>query len=280
MILIADSGSTKTRWIVLHGGALVRMQETDGLNPFFQSEEDLTRHIAESVMPQLNVSAPAVRAVYFYGAGCVYDRVEVMRRALAYSVPDGAVEVYSDLLGAARGLCGREAGIACVLGTGSNSCFYDGRQIVSNVSPLGYILGDEGSGADLGKHLVGNLMKDMMPPMLKESFLDRYALTLPEIVDRVYRQPCPNRFLAGFSPFLLDNLHEPSVHALVLERFKAFFLRNVSKYDFRSYRAHFSGSIAFHFKGILREAAHRTGFRLGSVITSPAGGLITFHSQS
>jgi N-acetylglucosamine kinase-like BadF-type ATPase len=252
---------------------------TSGLNPYFQPEEDIAHCIASEAIPRLHVDTNAFRAVYFYGAGCVYDRVAVMRRAIARSMPTAAIEVNTDLLGAARALCGREAGIACILGTGSNSCFYDGRQIVRNVSPLGFILGDEGSGANMGKHLIGNLMKDMMPSGLKEKFLRQYGMTLPEIIDRVYCQPYPNRFLASFSPFILQNVSEPSVRKLVLDCFKSFFVRNVSKYDFRRHKVHFAGSIAFHFRDILKEAARRSGFRIGLVVDSPVDGLIAFHSH-
>jgi N-acetylglucosamine kinase-like BadF-type ATPase len=251
---------------------------TAGLNPYFLGEEDIALCMAGEAIPRLHVDANAICEVFFYGAGCIYDKAEVMRRAVAHVLPAAAIEVNTDLLGAARALCGREAGIACILGTGSNSCFYDGRQIVRNVSPLGFILGDEGSGADLGKHLVGNLMKDMMPSGLKEKFLSQYGLTLPEIIDRVYRQPCPNRFLASFAPFLLQNAGEPSVRRLVLDCFKSFFARNVSKYDFRLHKVHFAGSIAFHFKNILKEAAYRTGFRVGLVVASPVDRLIAYHS--
>ncbi|MDR1407791.1 MAG: ATPase [Tannerella sp.] len=278
-ILIADGGSTKTHWFTVRRGTIADRIETAGLNPFFQTEEDIAACIADEVAPRLHVDAKTVRAVYFYGAGCTGDRAEAMQRAITRSVPDVAAEVYTDMTGAARGLCGRKAGIACILGTGSNSCFYDGRTVVRNVPPLGFILGDEGSGADLGKHLIGHLMKDMMPAALKEKFLDRYDLTLSEIVDRVYRRPYPNRFLASFSPFLLQHLHEPCVHALVLERFDSFFARNVSKYDFRRYEVHFTGSVAFHFKSVLDEAARRADCRPGAVVASPAEGLAAYHSQ-
>ncbi|MDR0757411.1 MAG: ATPase [Tannerella sp.] len=280
MILIADSGSTKTCWRLVRNGTEINNTQTAGLNPYFQPEEDIALCIAGEAVPRLHVDASAIRTVYFYGAGCVYDKVEVMRRAIAHSLPAAAIEVNTDLLGAARALCGREAGIACILGTGSNSCFYDGRQIVRNVSPLGFILGDEGSGADLGKHLIGNLMKDMMPSGLKEKFLEQYGLTLPEIIDRVYCQPYPNRFLASFSPFLLQNAGEPSVRKLALDCFKSFFVRNVSKYDFSLHKVNFAGTIAFHFRDILEEAASRAGFCIGLVVASPADRLIAYHSYS
>ena len=146
MILIADSGSTKTDWCVVLNGTLIKRIGTKGINPFFQSEEDIQRELTISLLPQLPEGK--LNAVYFYGAGCTAEKAPVLRRAIADSLPViGNIKANSDMLGAARGLCGHEKGIVCILGTGSNSCFYDGEEIVSNVSPLGFILGDEGSGA-------------------------------------------------------------------------------------------------------------------------------------
>ncbi|MDR3269884.1 MAG: ATPase [Tannerella sp.] len=277
MILIADSGSTKTDWCVVDQEEIVRSIHTKGFNPFFQSEEEMEKEIVQTLLPSIHQQQ--IDSVYFYGAGCIFDKVEVMRRVIMRHIPAETVEAHTDLLGAARSLCGMEAGIACIMGTGSNSCFYDGEQIAKTVSPLGYILGDEGGGADLGKQLVKDLLKDMITPELKAAFFKRTNLTLSEIMDRVYRQPFPNRFLASFSPFLYDYIQEPSIHKLVLERFQSFLKRNVMKYNYRSYPAHFVGSVAHHFKAILEEAATDMGVRLGSIIKSPIDGLILYHSS-
>ena len=181
------------------------------------------------------------------------------------------------MLAAARGLCGHQPGIACIMGTGSNSCYYDGKNIVSNVSPLGFILGDEGSGAVLGKLLVGDILKNQMTPGLKEKFLEQYNLTPAEIIDRVYRQPFPNRFLASFSPFLVEHLDEPAIRELVLNSFKKFLKRNVMQYDYQHARVHFIGSVAFYYKELLSEACKAMGIHLGTIIKSPMEGLIKFH---
>jgi N-acetylglucosamine kinase-like BadF-type ATPase len=190
------------------------------------------------------------------------------------------VEVNTDMLAAARGLCGHAPGIACIMGTGSNSCYYDGKDIVSNISPLGFILGDEGSGACLGKLLVGDILKNQMTPELKEKFLTQFNLTSADIIDRVYRKPFPNRFLASLSPFLAQNLHEPCVRTLVLDSFKAFLKRNVMQYDYRHSKVHFIGSVAFHYEEVLAEAAQEMGIQLGTILKSPMEGLIKYHSQS
>ena len=204
-MLIADSGSTKTDWCVILDNTPIKRIGTKGLNPFFQSEEEIQQELTHSLLPQLPEGT--IDSVYFYGAGCTPEKAPTLRRAIADSLPVvGNIKAYSDMLAAARGLCGREAGITCILGTGSNSCFYDGKEIVNHISPLGFILGDEGSGAVLGKLLVGDILKNQLSPTIKEVFLKQFDLTVPEIIDRVYRQPFPNRFLASLSPFIAQHL--------------------------------------------------------------------------
>jgi N-acetylglucosamine kinase-like BadF-type ATPase len=275
MILIADSGSTKTDWGVVDQDTLVKSIQTSGLNPFFLSEEELDRELVKSLLGHIHVRQ--IDAVYFYGAGCVFEKADLMHRVILRRIQSPVIEVNTDLLAAARSVCGNDPGIACIMGTGSNSCFYDGDQITRTVSPLGYILGDEGSGADLGKQLVKDLLKDMLTPELKEAFLKRFDLTLSDVLNRVYRQPFPNNFLASFSPFLFEHINDPCVHNLVLERFKSFIERNVMKYDYQNYPVHFVGSIAFHYKHVLQEAADDTGIQLGTVIKRPMGGLVIYH---
>ena len=278
MMLIADSGSTKTDWCVILDNTPIKRIGTKGLNPFFQSEEEIQQELTHSLLPQLPEGT--IDSVYFYGAGCTPEKVPTLRRAIADSLPVvGNIKAYSDMLAAARGLCGREAGITCILGTGSNSCFYDGKEIVNHISPLGFILGDEGSGAVLGKLLVGDILKNQLSPAIKEAFLKQFDLTVPEIIDRVYRQPFPNRFLASLSPFIAQHLEEPGIRQLVLGSFIAFLRRNVMQYDYTQYPAHFIGSVAHCYKEILQEAAQETGIRIGKILQSPMEGLIQYHSD-
>ncbi len=279
MILIADSGSTKTDWCIAHNGEPVKQMRTKGINPFFQSEEEIQQELAHYLLPELPDGE--LKAVYFYGAGCTPEKVPVLRRAIADSLPvNGNIKTESDMVAAARSLCGHEPGIACILGTGSNSCFYDGKEIVNNISPLGFVLGDEGSGAVLGKLLVGDILKNQFPSTLKDAFFEQFDLTAPEIIDRVYRQPFPNRFLATLSPFLAQHLHEPVVRTLVFNSFIAFFQRNVKQYDYKHLQAHFIGSIAYYYKDVLQEAAEETGVKIGQIIQSPMEGLIRYHNQT
>ena len=278
MMLIADSGSTKTDWCVILDNTPIKRIGTKGLNPFFQSEEEIQQELTHSLLPQLPEGT--IDSVYFYGAGCTPEKAPTLRRAIADSLPIvGNIKAYSDMLAAARGLCGREAGITCILGTGSNSCFYDGKEIVNHISPLGFILGDEGSGAVLGKLLVGDILKNQLSPAIKEAFLKQFDLTVPEIIDRVYRQPYPNRFLASLSPFIAQHLEEPGIRQLVLGSFIAFLRRNVMQYDYTQYPAHFIGSVAHCYKEILQEAAQETGIRIGKILQSPMEGLIQYHSD-
>lgn len=278
MILIADSGSTKTDWCIVLNDTLIKRIETKGINPFFQTEEEIRQALTASLLPQLPEGT--FNSVHFYGAGCTLEKAPVLRRAIADSLPVvGNIKAHSDMLAAARGLCGHDAGIACILGTGSNSCFYDGREIVSNISPLGFILGDEGSGAVLGKLLVGDVLKNQLPPAIKEAFLKEFDLTAPEIIDRVYRQPFPNRFLASLSPFIARHLEEPALRALVYNSFIAFLRRNVMQYDYEHFTVHFIGSVAHCYKEILQEAAQETGVRIGKILQSPMEGLIEYHTS-
>ena len=278
MILIADSGSTKTDWCVVENGEFILRFKTRGMNPFFQTEEEIGKEIEAGLLPSLKDFEPS--AIYFYGAGCAFpEKNNMIRRAVNryLSVP---VEVGSDLLAAARALCGDQPGIACIMGTGSNSCYYDGREIVKNVSPLGFILGDEGSGAVLGKLLIGDVLKDQLSPALKDQFLTQYELTPALIMDKVYRQPFPNRFLAGFSPFIREHLDEPANWELVTRSFLAFFTRNVKQYEYFELPVHLVGSVAWYYQVILKEIAFDLGIRLGTIARSPMEGLIAYHGQS
>lgn len=276
MILLADSGSTKTDWALARNGSLVKRITTEGINPFFQTEEEISRIVHERLIPALDGAMP--HEVHFYGAGCAFpEKNRLVEQAITRHLPV-PVEIGSDLLGAARSLCGRRPGIACIMGTGSNSCYYDGQTIAANVSPLGYVLGDEGSGAVLGRLLVGDCLKNQLPAPLKEAFFKRFDLTPQLILERVYKQPFPNRFLASLSPFLIEHIDEPCIHRLVLNSFKSFFTRNVMQYDCRGVKVHFTGSIAYYYREVLDEAARALQIELGHIVRSPLEGLVTYHS--
>ncbi|MDD6668237.1 MAG: ATPase [Bacteroidales bacterium] len=280
MILIADCGSTKIDWCVVENGEVKKQVFTSGINALLMTEEQIRETLANELAQE--VAEFEIESVYYYGAGCLFDDICAnVRRAIAANVPSAkTIEVHSDLVAAARALCGNQEGIACILGTGSNSCFWDGEKIADNVSPLGYILGDEGSGAVLGKLLVGDVLKKQLPEELCEKFLKEYELDRQKIIESVYKKPAANRFLASLSPFLSKNIEEPAIHRLVLNAFKSFFVRNIENYkDYKNYAVSFVGSVAYYYREVLEEAAKAVDINIGTVIKSPMEGLVTYHSN-
>ncbi len=282
MILIVDCGSTKTHWCLLNNNTVQNEYFTLGMNAVLLTAPEMEEIVRRELLPQMDTLAEAVEEVYFYGAGCLGDEIcgNVAAALGAVFTKARGIEADTDLLGAARALCGREPGIACILGTGSNSCYYDGEKIADNVSPLGYILGDEGSGAVLGKILVGDVLKRQLPDDLCEKFLSQFGLDRLGIIRRVYKEPAANRFLASTSPFLLANIDRPEIHDLVVNAFKAFFRRNIANYACAGkYPVSFIGSIACYYEPQLREAAAPFGYTIGNIVKSPMPGLIAFHTR-
>lgn len=272
--LIADSGSTKTDWCVTDGRRCpLQRLSTQGINPFHQSPDEIAS-VVQSMAAQL-VDKTAIRRVEFYGAGCASEAKRgIVADALRVALPDSThIYVSSDLEGAARAVCQGEPGIACILGTGSNSCQFDGERIVANTPSLGYILGDEGSGAVLGRALASNCLKGQLPPHLCQAFLSEYGLDQPTLLERVYRQPLANRFLASFTPFLHRHRSDSAVHALLVEEFTRFFRRNVLAYD-TTLPIHFVGSIAHFFSAELTESARALGLSVGRILRTPMEGLV------
>lgn len=279
MILIADCGSTKIDWCLLDGAEVAKRIYTGGMNAVMLTEEEMRQKIAAELMPELG--DVTVENLYFYGAGCISPEVcSNVERALRANIRvTGKVEVATDLLAAARALCKHAPGIACIMGTGSNSCYYDGVMICDNVSPLGFILGDEGSGAVLGRLLLGDVLKNQLPAHLCEKFLKQYELDRLTIIRRVYKEPQANRFLASVTPFLVENIAETSVYQLVFNSFKAFFVRNILQYNnARDLSVNFVGSIAYYYRDVLSAAAKDCGCTIGNIIKSPMDGLIEYHS--
>lgn len=274
-ILIADSGATKTDWCLMEKGEIAHRFNTKGISPIFQSKEEITEEIKEYVYPQLKERKPD--AVFFYGSGCIPEKIDNVKRAIQSSFPIERVEVYSDLVAAAHSLCGDEQGIACILGTGSNSCQWDGQEIVNQVSPLGFILGDEGSGASMGKLLVGDILKNQLSAELKEKFLKQYNLTPAIIIENVYRKPFPSRFLASISPFLLQNIENDAIKSIVEKSFTDFFQRNVMQYEYKENKVHLVGSIAHYYATTLTEVAQQNGLGIGKIVQSPMDGLIEYY---
>lgn len=279
MLLIADSGSTKTHWCLVNNGGVVKEIFTKGINPFYQSEIDIKYEIEHFLLPELKNFE--LVGISFYGAGCAFpDKKAIVCNALGACFKDTAIEVYSDLLAAARALFGKSEGIACILGTGSNSCFYDGNVIVDNISPLGFILGDEGSGAVLSRKFVSDCLKNQLSDEIKKTFFEKYELTPADILENVYKKPFPNRYLAAFTPFLRDNIDNSAIYDIVYGGFVDFFKRNVMQYDYKNHKTGIIGSVGFHFKDQLISAADECGVQLGSIDQSPMAGLIKYHIEN
>ena len=278
MILIADGGSTKVDWCLIDKGILVKRIFSKGANPFFRTKEDISEEIRHVLIPE--VGEYKIESIHFFGAGCAFpEKNEIIRAAIAANFEVDTIEVGSDLLGAAIGLCRNQSGIACILGTGSNSCFYDGSKILENVSPLGFILGDEGSGAVLGKLFIGSCLKNQLTPGIKERFIEHIGLTPAQILDRVYKQTLPNRFLASISPFIKENTSDKTVYELVYNAFADFFKRNIMQYNYQQHEVSFTGSVAYHFQDILLQVAADLNIKTGSITQSPMNGLIEYYKE-
>ena len=276
MILIADSGSTKADWWLAEGGRALRCMATQGINPYHQDEGEISSIVMGELLPQMGNAEPG--GVYFYGSGCrdaCLTLMETMlRRVFAKA---GTVCVGSDLLGAARALCGRSGGIACILGTGSNSCLYDGESITANTPPLGYILGDEGSGAVLGRRFAAALLRGLLPQALADAFAKETGLTAAEIIRRVYREPGANRFLASLTRFIHRHTDSPELRRLAIDNFRSFFRLHVTPYRRPDLPVGVIGSVGYYFSAELSDAAEAEGITLGTVERSPLERLAAYH---
>ena len=278
MILIADSGSTKTDWRMIASTGEISQARTIGFNPYFQDADSIAAELNKSLQPLVS---EAVTEVYYYGTGCgTESSCAIVQQAILQVFPEAAtVSVASDLLGAARALCGHEVGIACILGTGSNSCYYDGEQIGYQIPNLGFWLGDEGSGGNLGKTLVTNYLLKDLAPELEAKFDKRFPNTTRDLVlENAYKKPFPNRYFASFSKFLFDNRSHPQAYRLVYDSFDLFFQKYICKYpDYKQLKVHFTGSVAFYYSDILRQVANDKGVTVKNIMETPIAGLTLYH---
>lgn len=278
MKLIAESGSTRTEWALVEDNHLVQRVFTEGLNPFFQTRREISRSVRLG-LPE-SFFKKKLDQVYYYGAGCSsYEKKNILGASLVaqFKTP---IQVESDLLAAARGLFKCEAGIACILGTGSNSCFYDGKIIVKNVKTAGYILGDEGSGAVLGKLFLADLLKGLAPKELANEFHEKFRISVNDVMESVYNLPFPNRFLGTIAYFLGDYMDNEYVYNLLTNNLRSFFNRNVCQYDYINYPIRFVGSLAYAYPDILQEVAQEFGVEIDVIEETPMNGLIEFHSMN
>lgn len=275
--LIADSGSTKVDWRALMPDGTVKSIHTEGINPVFQTSEHIVELFRTKLLPELGEN---VGDVFFYGAGVLSDDIrQTLSDCFKAVFPKAVCHAASDVLAAARALCGHSAGIACIMGTGSNTCFYDGKQVVRNVRAGGFILGDEASGGVLGRKLVSDFIKGLLPKEIEDEFVRRYNLDYPKIVEKVYKQPLPSRFLASFSPFINEFRSHPHIDNLLRSSFGEFFTRNIYSYDYRKYEVNLVGSIAYYYEDILKDVAVQKGVRIGKILKTPIEGLVEYHKN-
>jgi N-acetylglucosamine kinase-like BadF-type ATPase len=278
-ILIADSGSTKTEWCLLEDNKKKKII-TQGLSPYFFNTQEITEILQKELMPKLRNATPD--EIHFYGTGCSTPvNAAIVKKAIRFLFPGSNIKVDHDLAGAAKALCGNEKGIACILGTGSNSCFYNGKKIVKNSPGLGYILGDEGSGAYLGKKVIQYYLYNTFDEDLMERFIARFQTSSSEILESVYKKPLPNRYLAGFAIFLAENRGHFMIENIIEDGFNDFFFNHVYKYrESWSLPIHFIGSIAYGFRDVLKDLCNSYELQLGIVLKNPMDGLVKFHQLS
>ncbi len=279
MILVADSGSSKIDWRLMESDGRIRQAQTPGFNPYYQPLDHLRSSLRDTLAPE--VGGAEVKQVFFYGTGVSSERnQELVRSVFLEYFPHAKVDIEWDLLGAARALCGTEKGIACILGTGSNSCQYDGNKISDQVANLGWILADEGSGTNLGKTLLIDYLRKRMPEKLADQFHQRFPFTREQFLEKIYQQEKPSTFLATFARFIFQHLNEPYCYQLVYKAFSEFYENNVMKYEgYRETKVHFVGSIAFYFSDLVRQVANDKGITVKNILETPIAGLALYHQK-
>lgn len=277
MNIIADSGGTKTAWVITDGQTVVKRIETSGINPRITPGETIDRTVAKELLPE--VDPGVINSIFYYGAGCSSESTrKIIHTILQDHFPASAISVDHDLLAAARAACGKEEGIAIILGTGSNACYYDGEYIADQIISLGYLLGDEGSGNQMGKKLLRGILHKEAPAELIEHFHAEIALSTDEIMHKLYKEPAPNTFLAGFSRFILKYIDHPYMKKLAEDCFSDFFEKQVLQYSGHETRViNGVGSVAYYFQEQFKSVATSYGYRTGSIYKDPMEGLIKYH---
>jgi glucosamine kinase len=278
MIIIADSGGSKIDWRLLKKNGTIAQANSPGFNPYYQPLHHLITIVEEHLVPKVD---EAVEKIFYYGTGVSSEKNQiVIQDAFAKYWPNARIEIGWDLLAAARALCGTERGIACILGTGSNSCLYDGEKIIDNVANLGWILADEGSGTYIGKQFIFDYFRKNMPEKLAQQFQQRFPFSREEVLEKVYQGEKPGAFLASFSKFIFQHLKEPYCYQLIYNSFADFYQNNVMKYEnYQNTKVHFTGSVAFYFSDVLRQVANDKGITVKNILEGPIAGLTLYHQK-
>lgn len=280
MIAIVESGTTKTSWLFADKNNITYEYKTIGMNPYYQSADDIQKSLKETLLPNLEFSGN-VDKIFFYGAGCeLQAQRDVVKSGIVAVFPKTEINVNHDLLAAARALFGDKPGIACIAGTGSNSCLYNGKDVIWNVHSLGLFLGDEGSGGYNGKLLVADYIRKAMPTHIREKFEAKYTDGTKEILDAVYLKPFPSRYLASFMPFIVENINDPYMHNLVYKSFDAQFTNTICRYEnYQNYEIGFVGSVAHYLRDILFEVAKAKNANVTKIIQAPLQSLVDYHKS-
>lgn len=274
--LIADSGSTKAEWCLINGKTR-KTFVTQGLSPYFLSSEQIEYIMEHELRSKMKKVEP--EEIFFYGTGCSNpDNVKLVRKAIQRVFPEAEISVDHDLMGAAKALCGHNKGVACILGTGSNSCYYNGKRIIKNSPGLGYVLGDEGSGAYMGKKVIQYFLYNTFDADLMDRFRAKFNTNSDEILSAVYKKPLPNRYLASYAIFLSENRGHYMVENIIEDSLNDFFFNHIYKYrESWTMPINFVGSVAYGFRDVLKDLCHAYELQLGKVIKKPMDGLVKFH---
>jgi len=280
MIIIADGGSTKTNWCLLDNAGKKVYFNTEGYNPYFVSSEYIQNSLRKGLPNDLPIEQ--IDELYYYGAGVHNEeKANIIKEAFSVLFPNAKISIGHDLLAAARALLGTETGFAAILGTGTNTCIYDGEDVAFNIDSAAYILGDEGSGCYIGKKLLTDYVRGLMPENVREEFWKTYQITPDEVMDKVYTQPLANRFCASFSKFVYDNnVNIEYSRNIVKVSFVDFFTNLVSKYpSYKDYTFNCIGSVGYNFRNVLEETADEFGMKVGKIIRSPIDDLVKYHQN-
>lgn len=277
MILIADSGSTKTDWRLIEKDNAVKTFESAGLNPFYLTEEDISKEVRNRVAQ--DIPAGNVMRIFFYGAGCsTPEKNQIVANGLMHVFPRATVAVASDLLGAARALFKDQSGLAVILGTGTNTALYNGKDIVMSIPALGYILGDEGSGASFGRDFIKAYLQDELPRGIQKDFRHVFHFTVEDIKHAVYKEPKPNQFFASFTRFISQYMNDPFIQEMIRKGFRELFEKQIMKVEgWQNQKIRFAGSIAYYFKSVLKEIATEYGTSIDRFLKAPIHDLVSYH---
>lgn len=280
MKLIVDSGSTKTNWVGVEQNNIVFEKNTKGINPIIQQYDEIEKEI-QQLATDIVVEGFYVTHIYYYGAGCNTQYAPVVKSLLEqFFGSEILIEVNSDLLAAARAICQYNDGIACILGTGSNSCLYINNKVVQNTPALGYILGDEGSGASIGRTFLNGILKGWISTNIKQQFFEKYDLSVEQIINKVYKEPFANRFLASLSPFIYMYKDQREINQMIKTQFREFIKLNVLPYKHNNLNIGFVGSVAYYYKSELQEVTQEFGLKISKIIKTPIKALVEYHQKS